>query len=408
MTITAQSELLNNSETPAGTSSGDELLVGRLSEQTPTLSIVLPTLNEEEGIAECIGRIKTALEELQLTAEIIVSDSSTDRTPAIARKLGAIVVEPDAPGYGYAYRYAFERTRGEYIIMGDADTTYDFEQIPRLLTKLDENNADMILGSRLNGEIKPGSMPPLHQYIGNPLLTAFLNAFYDAGVSDAHSGFRIFTRDAYETLSLHTTGMEFASEMIMDAGAKDLDIIETPITYHERKGEETLDSFSDGWRHVRFMLLNAPGYLFSGPGTFLTIFGGAIMLTVLSGIEIVDVSLGTHSMIAGSLFTLLGYHVFTFGLFTRVNSNPIRTPNDPITATFTNWLTLERGAVLGAAIFAIGSLHAGSLVLSWLSNGLQALPFTVSSILSFTVIILGAQTIFTAFFLSTLTDQRPH
>jgi hypothetical protein len=389
------------------TASGDELLLGRNSEQTPTLSVVLPTLNEEEGITECIARIKTAIEELQLSAEIIVSDSSTDRTPAIARELGAIVVEPDAPGYGYAYRFAFERTRGDFIIMGDADTTYDFEQIPRLLNKLNEANADMILGSRLNGEIKPGAMPSLHQYIGNPLLTAFLNAFYDAGVSDAHSGFRIFTREAYETLSLHTTGMEFASEMIMDAGAKDLDIIELPITYHEREGEETLDSFTDGWRHVRFMLLNAPGYLFSGPGSALTLIGSVIMAIALSGVEIADVGLGTHSMIAGSLFTLLGYHVFTFGLFTRVNSDPIRTPNDPITATLTNWLTLERGAALGAVIFAAGSIHAGSLVFTWLTNGLQALPFTLTSILSFTVIILGAQTIFTAFFLSTLADQRP-
>jgi hypothetical protein len=389
------------------TASGDELLLGRNSEQTPTLSVVLPTLNEEEGVAECIERIKTAIEELQLSAEIIVSDSSTDRTPAIARELGAIVVEPDAPGYGYAYRFAFERTRGDYIIMGDADTTYDFEQIPRLLNKLNEANADMILGSRLNGEIKPGAMPSLHQYIGNPLLTAFLNAFYDAGVSDAHSGFRIFTREAYETLSLHTIGMEFASEMIMDAGAKDLDIIELPITYHEREGEETLDSFTDGWRHVRFMLLNAPGYLFSGPGSALTLIGSVIMAIALSGVEIADVGLGTHSMIAGSLFTLLGYHVFTFGLFTRVNSDPIRTPDDPITATLTNWLTLERGAALGAVIFAAGSIHAGSLVFTWLTNGLQALPFTLTSILSFTVIILGAQTIFTAFFLSTLADQRP-
>lgn len=408
MTVTEQPQEYSDSRVHADTSSADELLCGRFSEQSPDISVVLPTLNEEEGITECIGRIKTAVEELQLTTEIIVSDSSTDQTPAIARELGAIVVEPDSSGYGYAYRYAFERTRGDYIIMGDADTTYDFEQIPRLLAKLEENDADMILGSRLSGEIKPGAMPPLHQYIGNPLLTTFLNMFYDAGVSDAHSGFRILTREAYETLSLHTTGMEFASEMIMEAGAKDLEIIEVPITYHERKGEETLDSFSDGWRHIRFMLLNAPGYLFSGPGTAITLFGSVIMLIALSGIEIGGIGLGTHSMIAGSLCTLLGYHIFTFGLFTRVNSDPIRTPNDPITAALTNWLTLERGAVLGAVIFASGSIHAGSLVYTWLINGLQALPFTLRSILSFTVIILGAQMIFTAFFLSTLAEQRPY
>jgi len=184
----------------------------------------MPTLNEEEGIRECIEWVETAVESLDIPTELIISDSSTDRTPEIAREMGAIVLSPDQPGYGYAYRYAFERTRGRYIVMGDADTTYDFKQIPRLLTHLQGEDADMVLGSRLEGEIKSGAMPALHQYIGNPALTTFLNIFYDAGVSDAHSGFRIFTRDAYETMELETTGMEFASEMIMEAGAKDLDI----------------------------------------------------------------------------------------------------------------------------------------------------------------------------------------
>jgi len=196
--------------------SADELLVGQDSDTTPPqLSVVMPTLNEESGIRTCIDWIKTAIEELQVPTEIIISDSSTDRTPEIAREMGAIVVEPDGKGYGYAYRYAFERTRGAYIAMGDADTTYDFKQIPRLLTHLEETGADMVMGSRLDGEIKNGAMPTLHQYIGNPALTRFLNTFYRAGVSDAHSGFRIFTREAYETMDWETTGMEFASEMIM-------------------------------------------------------------------------------------------------------------------------------------------------------------------------------------------------
>ncbi|PSP88380.1 glycosyl transferase, partial [Halobacteriales archaeon QS_4_66_20] len=157
-------------------------LVGPDSNVSPVLSVVVPALNEEEGIGECIDGIERAVAELGVPTEIVVSDSSTDRTPEIARERGAIVVEPDQSGYGYAYRYAFERVRGEFVVMGDADTTYDFVEIPRLLRVLRSENVDMVLGSRLGGTIEPDAMPLLHQYVGNPLLTRFLNVFYDAGV----------------------------------------------------------------------------------------------------------------------------------------------------------------------------------------------------------------------------------
>ena len=215
---------------PEAVSVETDLLLPEQSDLEPVLSIVMPTLNEEEGVVECINRIKNAVKELGITAEIIISDSSTDRTPELAAANGAIVVEPDEPGYGYAYRYAFERARGDYIAIGDADTTYDFEELPKLFEKVSRGDADMVMGSRLEGEIKDGAMPPLHQYVGNPLLTRFLNAFYDAGVSDAHSGMRVFSQRALAELDLDTTGMEFASEMIMDAGARDLTIEEVPIT----------------------------------------------------------------------------------------------------------------------------------------------------------------------------------
>nr|WP_321576064.1 glycosyltransferase family 2 protein [Halosolutus gelatinilyticus] len=360
----------------------------------------MPTLNEEEGVGECIERAKTAIAELGMRAEIILSDSSTDRTPEIGREMGAVVVEPDGKGYGYAYRYAFDRARGDYIVMGDADTTYDFEQIPRLLEHLREEDADMVMGSRLEGEIKPGAMPPLHQHIGNPLLTKFLNAFYGAGVSDAHSGFRIFTRDAYETMNLQTTGMEFASEMIMEAGAKDLEIVETPIVYHEREGEETLESFKDGWRHVRFMLVNAPGYLFSVPGALLSVFGLAIMAIAASSVTIGGINLGIHSMIAGSLFTIVGYQVASLGVFATVASDPIRKPRDPITERVTESLSLERGATFGLGIFALGGGYASLLVYQWISSGFSSIAFTMGSLAAFTAIVLGFQTVFSSFFLS--------
>jgi len=385
----------------------DELLVAPDSQEVPVLSVVMPTLNEEQGITECINRIKTAVEELQLPTEIIVSDSSTDRTPEIAREMGARVVIPDKKGYGYAYRFAFDQTRGDFIVMGDADTTYDFEQIPRLLGALRDQDGDMVMGSRLSGEIKPGAMPALHQYIGNPALTAFLNAFYDAGVSDSHSGFRIFTQEAYETMDLQTDGMEFASEMIMDAGARGLKIVEVPIVYHEREGEANLESFKDGWRHVRFMLLNAPGYLFSIPGLLIGIFGLAVMGVAYTGVDLAGISLGIHSMIAGSLLTIVGYQIFSLGVFSTVGSDPIRLPEDPVTNALTGRLSLERGALLGVGLFVGGGVYAASLVATWAGSGFTAVPFTLGSLLAFTAIVLGLQTVFCAFFLNEITDARP-
>ena len=384
--------------------SAPELLLGAESDKQPVLSVVMPTMNEEAGIERCFDRIEEAVLELGVSAEVIVSDDSTDRTPDIARDRGGIVVEPDREGYGYAYRYAFERARGEYIVMGDADATYDFSEIPRLLEHLQAKDADIVMGSRLEGEIEDGAMPPLHQYVGNPLLTAFLNAFYDAEVSDAHSGFRVFRRDILDELGLKTTGMEFASEMIMEAGARDLDIEEVPIVYHEREGEETLDSFRDGWRHVRFMLVNAPGYLFSVPGLLFGVFGLLIMTVAWSGITVGGVSLGINSMIAGSLLTIVGYQIGSLGVFATVASDPIQKPADSVTRALTEQVSLERGATLGFVMFGFGAMTAGGLVYRWAANGFISLGFTKTALSAFTAIVVGLQTVFSSFFLSTIAD----
>ncbi|WP_247009720.1 glycosyltransferase family 2 protein [Halorientalis litorea] len=388
------------------TESGTEgLLLGADSEQTPTLSVVMPTLNEEDGVAECIDRIKSAVVELGVPSEIVVSDSSTDRTPDIAREMGAVVVEPDGSGYGYAYRYAFERARGEYIAMGDADTTYDFEQIPRLLEPVREGDADMVMGSRLDGEIRAGAMPTLHQYVGNPLLTKFLNAFYDAGVSDAHSGFRVFHRDALAEMDLSTDGMEFASEMIMEAGSRDLTIEEVPIVYHEREGEETLDSFRDGWRHVRFMLLNAPGYLFSVPALGLGVVGTTLCLLALFDISIGQASFGIRTMIAGNLSLLVAFQVGSFGVFSTLASDPIRRQEDAVTEWITDRLTLERGAMLGGVMLVSGLGYVALRVLQWSTEGYGALSSVLPDIFGATVIVLGIQIVFSAFFMSAIAGQ---
>lgn len=383
-----------------------DTLLSANSKVEPTLSLVMPTLNEEEGIGECIERAKTAMRQLGVDGEIIVSDSSTDRTPEIAREKGAIVVEPPEQGYGFAYKYAFEQTRGEYIAMGDADTTYDFEELPKLYDLVANGNADMAMGSRLDGEIKPGAMPKLHQYIGNPLLTKFLNVFYGAGVNDAHSGMRVFSRDAYEQMDLKSNGMEFASEMIMDAGAKGLTIEELPITYHERTGEATLESFRDGWRHVRFMLINAPGYLFTLPGIGLLALGTFIVVSVLADFSIGTVSFGPHSMIAGCLLVLVGQQILNLGIFSTVAGDPIRKPQDPLTNWLMNNITLERGVLVGTIGLLTGGSYAGYLLIRWIASDFRALPFVIEDVIAFTAIILGLQIIFNSFFLSSMAGEH--
>ena len=382
----------------------DDPLLDYESEATPVLSVVMPTLNEEAGIAECIERVKNALRELGIPGEVIVSDSSTDRTPAIADEMGAVVVEPDKPGYGYAYRYAFRYARGEYVAIGDADCTYDFEELPKLFDLVANGDADMAMGSRLEGEIKDGAMPPLHQYVGNPLLTKFLNVFYDAGVSDAHSGMRVLSQDALDELNLRTTGMEFASEMIMEAGARDLVIEEVPITYHEREGEATLDSFEDGWRHVKFMLQNAPGYLFSVPGFTMGSLGLVLMSAAYFDIGAAGFTPGAHSLIAGSLLTLVGYQVASLGVFATVAGDPIRAPEDNVTTWISENLRLEQGATAGTAVFGVGTLYAVGLLGQWLSSGLSSLPFVMDAVIALTTIVLGVQIVFGSFFLSSIAD----
>lgn len=247
----------DRSDTSVGVSEsegGQFTLCGPMSAIDPTVSVVIPTLNEEEAIEEVLQAVFTALRELDIPSEIILADSSTDRTPDIARNHGAIVTEPERKGYGAAYLDGFDTARGDIIAMGDADTTYDFTELPKLIRTMQETDADMVIGSRLDGEILPGAMPPLHQYVGNPMLTRMLNTLFDAEFSDTHSGFRVFTGEALDAMDPQTTGMEFASEMLIGAAREDLSVEEVPITYHPRVGDAKLESFRDGWRHIRYMI----------------------------------------------------------------------------------------------------------------------------------------------------------
>ena len=366
----------------------------------PEVSVVIPTKDEEKSIGICIERVLRVFNDNHIDGEIIVADSSSDRTPEIARNLGAKVIKVDKLGYGNAYICGLEHAAGDYIVMGDGDATYDFSEIPKLLEPLKRGEADIVIGSRFDGEIKKGAMPWLHRYIGNPVLTLFLNLFFKANVGDAHSGFRALTKDALKRMKLRTPGMEFASEMIIEAKRRGLRIKEVPITYYPRLGEPKLNSFSDGWRHLKFMLLYTPKHLYILPGFTLLMLGIFLMLSAYFHINI-GYTPGPHSMILGSLLTIVGYEIFMLGIFAGVyGKRNDFFELDSITKAILKHTSLERGVLFGAAFFIIGFAYSLHLVLNWMGSGFKSLPLNGQDMIGFTLIVIGIQTIFFSFFLS--------
>ena len=308
------------------------------------VSVVMPCLNEEATIGACIKKAQDSLKTLDIPGEVIVADNgSTDASIEIAEELGARVVHQPVRGYGAAYLAGIAAARGKYLVIGDSDDTYDFARIEMFLKPLREG-AELVMGSRFSGKVLPGAMPKLHQYLGNPVLTGILNLLFRAGVSDAHCGMRAFTRDAYEKMKLQTTGMEFASEMVINATKANLKITEVPITYYPRKGESKLNSFRDGWRHLRFMLMLSPTYLFLIPGALLFLMGLIGTLALLPGpLEIGDRAYDVHVMILVSLLCLLGYQLFLLGFSAKsLSRNRGFTTSDTLIRFVSRYFTLEK------------------------------------------------------------------
>ena len=371
------------------------------------LSVVIPTKNEEKTISICIEKIQKVFNEHHIDGEIIIADNSTDKTPEIAKSLGAKVIAPDKLGYGYAYRFGFEHATGDYIVMGDGDNTYDFTSIPRLLEPLKRGEADLVLGSRFKGEIKKGAMPWHHQYIGNPFLTWLFNKANKSNLSDTHSGFRAFTREAYDKMrtDLRTTGMEFASEMLEVAIKNNLKIAEVPITYYLRPegSEPNLSSFSDGWRHLRHILLRAPTLLFLIPGFIFFALGVLLVFLIWAPFNLWVVRLGIHSIIAGCLFAIVGYQIIFLGLFAETYGvHHGLSKRDRITEFIAKHVTLGRGSTLGLVVFLAGFIFALKMFMNWVSSGYKDLPLLDQDIAAFTLLVIGLQTIFYSFFLSVI------
>jgi glycosyltransferase involved in cell wall biosynthesis len=372
---------------------------------TPFISVVIPCLNEAQSIAEAVRRARRALDDNRYEGEVVVADNgSTDGSPELAEQAGARVVHEKRRGYGSAYLAGFAAAEGEYIVMADADLTYDFADIPRFVEKLDEG-AELVMGNRMQN-IKPGAMPWHHRYIGNPVLTGVLNLFFRTGVRDAHCGMRAIRREALPGLDLRSPGMEFASEMVIRAAKNRLDIREIPIEYHPRAGESKLSSFRDGWRHLRFLLVHSPTFLFVIPGAVMAVLGLLIMLTVLGNVNVFGRPWDLHTMIAGTLAVVVGTQVIALGVAARAYGVWYLGERDPWFQRLEERLRLEHGLLAGGAVLLAGLALATFIGVKWIGRGGGELAETQLALLAATLVIVGLQIFFSSFLVSILGLRR--
>jgi glycosyltransferase involved in cell wall biosynthesis len=382
-----------------------EVAPAQLAEQ-PLVSVVIPCLNEAENIVECVTRALQVLDENDIAGEVIVADNGSDDGSAkLAEMAGAIVVHESRRGYGRAYLAGFAAARGEYIVMIDADLTYDFEEIPRFVSELDAG-AELVMGNRMEN-IQPGAMPWMNRYIGNPVLSGFLKLLYRTPVQDAHCGMRAVRRDALPKLDLRSDGMEFASEMVIRATKADLNVREFPIALHPRGGKSKLNPFSDGWRHLRLMLLYNPNFLFLLPGLLVGLVGAATIASVFAHLSLFGHTFYVHTMIAGSLLLVVGTQLLGFGLCGRTYAVNHLGDRDPWLERRIAQFRLEHGLMLGSGVTLTGLVFGGMVVGEWIANGLGSLAQERVTILAATLVIVGVQVFFTSFLLSILSLRRP-
>lgn len=324
----------------------------------PKVSAVIPCLDEEKTIATCIKKALKAFSDMGITGEVIVGDNgSTDKSVEIALSHGARVVFQKTRGYGAALRAAIEEAQGTYIIMADADDSYDWGNLAPFIDKL-EAGYDFVMGNRFKGRIFPGAMPFLHHYFGNPVLSGISRFFYNVPVGDFHCGMRAFTLQAYHTMKLRADGMEFATEMVVKAARCNLKIVEIPINLYpdKRSRPPHLRTFRDGWRHLRFIMTYAPNFLYLAPGAFMLLFGGLLMLILVGGpVRIAGFYMGIHFLALGLLLTLVGLNIITQGLIAKVY---LLEQSPGIKNRTVYWLinhyTLERGLLMGGGLLLIG------------------------------------------------------
>jgi glycosyltransferase involved in cell wall biosynthesis len=369
------------------------------------VSVVIPCLNEAANIERCVTLALEVLEDAGIPGEVVVADNaSEDDSAALASEAGARVVHEPRRGYGSAYLAGFAAARGRYIVMGDADLTYDFREIPRFVEKL-EQGAELVMGDRMDN-IHPGAMPWLHRYVGNPILTGVLNVFFRTGVKDAHCGMRALRRDVLPRLDLRTTGMEFASEMVIRAAKEKLAISEFPIEYHPRGGESKLSSFRDGWRHLRFLLVHSPTHLFMLPGAILALLGVLVSTTVIAQVNVFGREWDLHAMVGGALLMVVGTQVVALGLCAHAYGTYFMGEKDPWFDRMRRRFRLEHGLMLGGGILVLGLALAVVIGATWINRGFGELSEERLAVLAASLIIVGIQVFFSSFLLSILGLRR--
>ena len=363
------------------------------------VSVIIPSMNEEKTIGSCIQKALLAFKNEGIDGEILVSDNSTDMSREIAMSLGAKVVIPRNKGYGNAYFEGVRYSRGDLFLFTDADDTYDLGEAPKLLEPLLTNKADLVIGTRLKGDIKPGSMPWLHRYIGNPFLTAVLNLLFNTRISDSHCGMRAITRKAYEKLDLKSEGMEYASEMIIEAARKKLRIAEVPISYYPRLTPSKLHSWGDGWRHLRFMMLYNPTPFLFIPG-FLVFLLGVFMTSALAIRGNVETT-GLHSLVLGSMLAVIGTQMIATDSYMKVYGimhNKI--DKTGITALLLDYHSLETGLLLGVILLIGGIVSGSGVIFKWISSGYGSLSEVGNAVIAMVLAAIGIQIIFSTLIIS--------
>jgi glycosyltransferase involved in cell wall biosynthesis len=381
--------------------------------ETVELSVVMPCLNEARTLANCIGKAQRAFRDAKIAGEVIIADNgSSDGSVEIAVKMGARVVNVRARGYGSALMGGIAAASGKYMVMGDADNSYDFGHIPRFVEQL-RQGADLVMGNRFHGGIQKDAMPALHRYFGNPMLTRIGRLFFHSAVGDFYCGLRAFRKDAYERMGLRTTGMEFATEMVVKATLLGVRVAEVPTTLSPdgRNRPPHLRTWRDGWRTLRFFMLYSPRWLFLYPGMALMLAGFVLGLWLLPEPRAVgSVTFDVHTLVYAAALVLLGFQAIAFAVFTKIFAiSEGLLPPDPALDKLFNYITLEVGILVGTLLTVSGLATSAYAVGAWGSKHFGALDYshTMRLVIPGALLLtLGVQTIFASFFMSVLGLRR--
>ncbi|BCM92008.1 putative glycosyltransferase [Abditibacteriota bacterium] len=374
------------------------------------VSAVIPCLNEEETLAFCIRKAQNAFKKLNINGEVVVADNgSTDKSVEIAEQLGARVVHQSEKGYGAALKAGIEGAHGDVVVMGDADDSYDWESLGEFVHKIDEGN-DLVMGNRFRGGIEAGAMPWHHRYIGNPVLSFVARVVCRAPIGDFHCGMRAFTKKGYEQMHLQTSGMEFASEMIISSARNGLRIAEIPTKLYpdKRSRPPHLRSFRDGWRHLKFILSYAPDHLLLAPGMLLFLPGLLLMLMLAAGpVTLGGFYMGAHFLALGCMLAMLGFNVLNLWMLgKRVVMRKHPKLSQTRVGQFVTHLTLERQLITGALLVLLGMGVDGAILLKWLAHPLASMESTVHvAFAASSCVEMGLTLAFSAFILNLVSSE---